>query len=62
MPEGVQLTYEEIYNTASRVQLVSWELLNRVMTARNMGAGVDEKDVRLLVALAADCMRYERFP
>lgn len=62
MPEGVTLTPEECYEAASKVQLASWELLSRVVAARNIGASIDESDVRLLVALRADCMRHERFP
>lgn len=61
MPDIV-LTADDLYDCASRIQLASWELLNRVMVARNQGAGVLEADARLIVALRAECMRHERFP
>lgn len=65
MPVGspsVTLTPDEMQSAASQVQLVAWELLNRVVAARLSGADVSEADVRLLVDLRADCMRHERLP
>ena len=57
---AIALTYDEIYSTASKVQLVSWELMSRVVAARNMGAGVPESDIRLLVGLWRECEMAER--